>query len=310
MKLGDALVLAKTKVESVDQVRNLNLWGNGLTDVELVTKMPLLEMLSLSVNQLSTLRPFARCAKLTELHLRKNEIADLDELRHLVGLRRVVLTLFSRTFPGVRPRRPRLGFNPDTPRRLTTPSDDAFQLHPDVASSHGTTLIRHLRVLWLCDNPCAEVPGYRARVVLALPRLEKLDNEEITEREREEAAAVVAAANAASPKLRTALKSPPPSRSPPRSPLRSPARKYAAESGAGGGAGPTSPTSRGSAPSTPRGGFGSSGKKGPGRFHRASASTRVLYAVMALVADLDEEGLKIVQREVDERLEDGEFFDD
>ena len=46
-------------------------------------------------------------------------------------------------------------------------------------------------MLWLCDNPCAEVPGYRARVVLALPRLEKLDNEEITEREREEAAAVV-----------------------------------------------------------------------------------------------------------------------
>jgi hypothetical protein len=60
-------------------------------------------------------------------------------------------------------------------------------------------------VLWLCDNPCAEVPGYRARVVLALPRLEKLDNEEITEREREEAAAVVAAANAASPKLRRVL---------------------------------------------------------------------------------------------------------
>jgi hypothetical protein len=34
MKLSEALVLAKTKVEGVDQVRNLNLWGNGLTDVE------------------------------------------------------------------------------------------------------------------------------------------------------------------------------------------------------------------------------------------------------------------------------------
>lgn len=34
MKLSEALVLAKTKVEAVDQVRNLNLWGNGLTDVE------------------------------------------------------------------------------------------------------------------------------------------------------------------------------------------------------------------------------------------------------------------------------------
>jgi hypothetical protein len=34
MKLSEALVLAKTKVETVEQVRNLNLWGNGLTDVE------------------------------------------------------------------------------------------------------------------------------------------------------------------------------------------------------------------------------------------------------------------------------------
>ena len=42
-----------------------------------------------------------------------------------------------RTFPGVS-LRPPLGFNPDTPRRLSTPSD-AFQLHPDVAS-YGTTL--------------------------------------------------------------------------------------------------------------------------------------------------------------------------
>lgn len=34
MKLSEALVLAKTKVEEVEQVRNLNLWGNGLTDIE------------------------------------------------------------------------------------------------------------------------------------------------------------------------------------------------------------------------------------------------------------------------------------
>jgi hypothetical protein len=30
--------------------------------------------------------------------------------------------------------RPPLAFNPDAPRRLSTPSDDAFQRHPDVAS--------------------------------------------------------------------------------------------------------------------------------------------------------------------------------
>jgi hypothetical protein len=41
--------------------------------------------------------------------------------------------------------RPHLAFNPDTPRRLSTPTD-AFELHPDVAS-YGTTLSRQGGVL-------------------------------------------------------------------------------------------------------------------------------------------------------------------
>ena len=43
-----------------------------------------------------------------------------------------------RTLPGASLRPPLAGFNPDTPRRLSTPTD-AFQLHPDVRS-YGTTL--------------------------------------------------------------------------------------------------------------------------------------------------------------------------
>ena len=39
-------------------------------------------------------------------------------------------------------------------------------------------------MLWLCDNPCAETPNYRARVIQMLPHLVKLDNEEIGEEER------------------------------------------------------------------------------------------------------------------------------
>jgi hypothetical protein len=42
--------------------------------------------------------------------------------------------------------RPPLAFNPDTPRRLSTPSD-AFELHPDVAS-YGTTL-RDVVITWI-----------------------------------------------------------------------------------------------------------------------------------------------------------------
>jgi hypothetical protein len=71
----------------------------------------------------------------------------------LAAFRRVLLTLVPirprrrgerrslRTFPGVSLRPSPLGFNPDTPRRLSTPPSDAFQLHPDVRS-HGTTLSR------------------------------------------------------------------------------------------------------------------------------------------------------------------------
>ena len=47
-----------------------------------------------------------------------------------------------RTFPGAS-LRPSLAFNPDTPRRLSTPSD-AFQLHPAIAL-YGTTLMRSIR---------------------------------------------------------------------------------------------------------------------------------------------------------------------
>ena len=70
----------------------------------------------------------------------------------LVAFRRVVLTLVPirprrrgerrslRTFPGVSLRPSPLGFNPDTPRRLSTPSD-AFQLHPDVALNDGPSTL-------------------------------------------------------------------------------------------------------------------------------------------------------------------------
>lgn len=34
----------------------------------------------------------------------------------------------------------------------------------------------NLRILWLCDNPCANIPEYRDIVIKALPKLVKLDN--------------------------------------------------------------------------------------------------------------------------------------
>lgn len=39
--------------------------------------------------------------------------------------------------------------------------------------------LQHLRVLWLSDNPCCQLPHYRAFVCAQLPQLESLDNQPI-----------------------------------------------------------------------------------------------------------------------------------
>ena len=85
--LRTPLVLSKTRLESLTEVCNLNLWGNELTDVTLLSSMPNLEIISLSINQLTTLSYFANCSKLKEIYLRKNHITDICEIVHLQGLR-------------------------------------------------------------------------------------------------------------------------------------------------------------------------------------------------------------------------------
>lgn len=82
---GD-LVLLRTKASNLEQIKNLNLWGNDIEDVSILKDMPNIEILSLSVNKISTLKSFAYCKKLTELYLRKNLIQDLSEIRYLQNL--------------------------------------------------------------------------------------------------------------------------------------------------------------------------------------------------------------------------------
>lgn len=124
-------VRQRTKCDRLEDVRALNLWGHDIADASLVSQMPNAEVLSLSVNKLTTLKPFSYCSRLKELYLRRNNIADLDEVAYLKPL-------------------------------------------------------RQLRVLWLSDNPIAHHPTYRRLVASTVPSLQKLDNLEITDEEREE----------------------------------------------------------------------------------------------------------------------------
>ncbi|XP_076018509.1 cilia and flagella associated protein 410 [Genypterus blacodes] len=130
MKLTRKLVLAKAKASDLESVKKLNCWGCNLTDISIFSQTLNIEVLTLSVNSISSLSSLAGCLSLCELYLRRNMITSLSELSHLRPLTR-------------------------------------------------------LRVLWLAENPCCGTDSsqYRLTVLRCLPRLQKLDNQVVTEDE-------------------------------------------------------------------------------------------------------------------------------
>ncbi|GFY37675.1 hypothetical protein TNIN_71951 [Trichonephila inaurata madagascariensis] len=85
-RLTEHTVLARTRAQDLRSVRKLNAWGSELTDVSIVKKLPNVEVLSLSVNAISSLEDFSHCNNLQELYIRKNNISELGEIRHLRDL--------------------------------------------------------------------------------------------------------------------------------------------------------------------------------------------------------------------------------
>jgi len=89
-KLTEKKVLSSARATSLKSVKNLNCWGSNIDDISIVRKMPNLEVLSLSVNSISTLEDLKYCPKLKDIYLRKNCISDIDEvvyLKHLPQLK-------------------------------------------------------------------------------------------------------------------------------------------------------------------------------------------------------------------------------
>ncbi|KAG9393770.1 Leucine rich repeat [Carpediemonas membranifera] len=80
------MIISRTKVSDLGQVRNLNIWGNDLSDVSVVRQMKNVEVLSLSVNNIDTLCDFSFCPKLRELYLRRNKVQELYEILYLTKL--------------------------------------------------------------------------------------------------------------------------------------------------------------------------------------------------------------------------------
>ncbi len=84
VRLTEKLLKEKAKATQLQHVKKLNFWGHQLTDVSiLITHTPLMEVLSLSVNDIATLKYFGSLPNLRELYLRKNQIKDPNETKYL-----------------------------------------------------------------------------------------------------------------------------------------------------------------------------------------------------------------------------------
>jgi cilla- and flagella-associated protein len=81
--LTAALVQAKSKTDNLKMITSLSVWSIGFHDVSILRQMVSLEIVSLPVNRISTLKDFQGLAKLRELSVRDNCIRDLRELLYL-----------------------------------------------------------------------------------------------------------------------------------------------------------------------------------------------------------------------------------
>lgn len=89
MKLTRKQVLAKAKASDLESVKKLNCWGCNLKDISIFKQIPNIEVLTLSVNSITSLAPLTGCLNLSELYLRRNMIPSLSELSHLRPLSRL-----------------------------------------------------------------------------------------------------------------------------------------------------------------------------------------------------------------------------
>lgn len=83
------LISSKSKGKPFDSIKKLNCWASNLKDVTLLREMTHLEVLTLSVNQITTLKDIQFCTELRELYIRDNKIADINEIFYLKNLKKL-----------------------------------------------------------------------------------------------------------------------------------------------------------------------------------------------------------------------------
>lgn len=70
--LSKDMIKKKCKTENLIMIKNINFWGNEIRDLSVLKEMPSLEIVSLSLNKVTSLKELGKCPKIQEIYLRKN----------------------------------------------------------------------------------------------------------------------------------------------------------------------------------------------------------------------------------------------
>lgn len=85
--LTKEIILSKyPKYSNIINIKKLDIWGEDIENISIISNMPNLEYISLSSNKISCLSPLSKCFNLRELFLRNNNIQSFKELYHLKNL--------------------------------------------------------------------------------------------------------------------------------------------------------------------------------------------------------------------------------
>ncbi len=68
---------------NLSDLKKLNIYGQNISNISIISSMIKLEYLSLSSNNISSLSPLSNCIHLREIYLRNNKIKSFEELKHL-----------------------------------------------------------------------------------------------------------------------------------------------------------------------------------------------------------------------------------
>ena len=88
-KLTLDIIMSRANTKNIDSIKTLNLWGLELSDISILSELPLLETISLSNNKIKDLSSFKIMKNIKELYLADNQINDLVQIENLKNCKKL-----------------------------------------------------------------------------------------------------------------------------------------------------------------------------------------------------------------------------